>query len=132
MSQFINPFVGVVPDRKLSNRELLRGLRQSLAAEQEATHLYYALADATDNPLARRVLEDVAEEERVHAGEFLRLIELLAKDEKRLMNQGTREVEEMREEIEGSAAPAGDEPAEQETDTSERDIPTIGNLRTKR
>jgi len=128
MAQFINPFAGVVPDRKLSDRELLRGLRQSLAAEQEATHLYYALADATDNLLAKRVLEDVAEEERVHAGEFLRLIELLSTDEKRLLNQGTQEVEEMREEIEGKAAPAAEKSDEQ---TQPPEIPSVGNLRAK-
>ncbi len=33
MAQFINPFVGMTPRRKMSQRELTRALRQSLAAE---------------------------------------------------------------------------------------------------
>ncbi|MBD3315594.1 MAG: Rubrerythrin [Chitinivibrionales bacterium] len=131
MAEFVNPFVGMVPDRKLSNRELLRGLRQSLAAEQEAAHLYLALADATDNPLARRVLEDVADEERVHAGEFLRLIEILAKDEQSLLAQGTREVEEMREELRGKGAAAAKE-EDMSEEEPRQDIPSIGNLRGER
>jgi rubrerythrin len=106
MAEFVNPFVGMTPDRKMSKRELLRGLRLSLTAEEEATHLYLALADATDNPLARRVLKDIADEERVHKGEFQHLIEILADDERGLLTQGAREVEEMREELGASPEPA--------------------------
>ena len=98
MAEFINPFSGVIPDRKLTDRELTRGIRLTLSAEQEAVHLYEALADATDNDLAREVLQDIANEERVHAGEFQRLLNILLPDEAKLLAQGAKEVDELAEE----------------------------------
>ena len=47
MPEFMNPFPGMTPGRKMKDRELARAIRLSLAAEQEAIHLYEALADAT-------------------------------------------------------------------------------------
>ncbi len=38
MPEFLNPFTGRVPDRKLSKAELVRALRLDLAAEHEAVH----------------------------------------------------------------------------------------------
>jgi rubrerythrin len=35
------------------------------------------LSESTDNKLAVEVLKDIADEERVHAGEFLRLLKEL-------------------------------------------------------
>jgi rubrerythrin len=81
MPEFINPFSGKVPDRKLTTEELIRAIRLDLAAEEEAVHLYMAHAEATDHPLAKKVLIDIANEERVHAGEFSRLLEILTGDE---------------------------------------------------
>lgn len=37
-----------------------------------------AHAEATDHPLAKKVLIDIANEERGHAGEFARLLSILA------------------------------------------------------
>ncbi len=100
MPEFANPFSGKVPDRKLTKGELLRALRLDLAAEEEAVHLYMAHADATDDPLAKKVLIDVADEERVHAGEFQRLIEILtAGEESQLLAQGAGEVDSMAREL---------------------------------
>ena len=72
MPEFLNPFTGRVPDRKLGKEELVRALRLDLAAEHEAVHLYLAHADACDDPLAEAVLRDIADEERKHIGEFQR------------------------------------------------------------
>jgi hypothetical protein len=61
MAEFLNPFSGLQPGRALTKRELTRALRQALAAEEEAVHLYEALADAADDEVARAVLQDVAD-----------------------------------------------------------------------
>ncbi|MFW6117201.1 MAG: ferritin family protein [Thermoproteota archaeon] len=97
MPDFVNPFVGNVP-KKMDKRELARALRLSLAAEEEAIHLYEALADATDNKLAKTVLQDIADEEKVHAGEFQRLLNILLPDEEKWLAEGEEEVDEMAEE----------------------------------
>lgn len=97
MAEFVNPFSGVIPNRPLSDGELVRALRLSLAAEHEAIHLYTAQADATTNALARKVLIDIANEERVHAGEIMRLIAILSGDEDKFLDDGKKEVDEMAE-----------------------------------
>ncbi|OQA03058.1 MAG: Rubrerythrin [Planctomycetes bacterium ADurb.Bin401] len=96
MPEFTNPFIGVVP-RKMTLSELTRAIRLDLAAEHEAVHIYEAHAEATDNELAKKVLLDIAEEERVHAGEFLRLLNILIDDEEKFLAQGADEVNEMAE-----------------------------------
>ena len=97
MAQFIDPFTGVIPSRPLSDGELVRTLRMSLAAEHEAVHLYMAQAEATNHALAKKVLTDIANEERVHAGEFMRLIAILTGDEDKFLAKGKKEVDEMAE-----------------------------------
>ena len=96
MPEFTNPFSGLTPKRNLTKSELVRAIRLDLAAEQEATHLYMAHADATDDPLAKKVLLDIADEERVHAGEFARLLSILAPEEDTLLAKGAKEVDAMR------------------------------------
>jgi len=94
MPEFCSPFTGLRNDRKLTNEELIRAVRFMVAAEYEAIQLYMQLAESTDNKLAIDVLTDIADEERVHAGEFLRLLHELAPDEKEFYAEGAEEVEE--------------------------------------
>jgi rubrerythrin len=65
-----------------------------VAAEYEAVQMYMPLAESTNNELAIEVLKDIANEERVHAGEFLRLLRELAPDEKAFYVKGAKEVED--------------------------------------
>ncbi|RPI04902.1 MAG: rubrerythrin [Ignavibacteriae bacterium] len=99
MPEFGSPFSGAANNRTLSDAELIRAIRFMVSAEYEATQLYMQLAESTDNKLAVAVLKDIADEERVHAGEFLRLLTELAPDEKMFYAEGTKEVEEMRKKI---------------------------------
>ena len=94
MPEFGSPFSGLAHDRKLSPEELVRAIRFMVAAEYEAIQLYMQLAESTDNELAKEVLVDIADEERVHAGEFLRLLKELAPDEGTFYAEGAEEVEE--------------------------------------
>ena len=94
MPDFGTPFSGLACDRKLTDAELVRAVRFMVAAEYEAIQLYMQLAESTDNALAIEVLKDIADEERVHAGEFLRLLHELAPDEQRFYADGGEEVEE--------------------------------------
>jgi rubrerythrin len=93
MPVFGSPFSGLANDRKLGDEELIRAIRFMVAAEYEAIQLYMQLAESTDNKLAVEVLKDIADEERVHAGEFLRLLRELAPDEEKFYAEGAKEVE---------------------------------------
>jgi rubrerythrin len=94
MPEFASPFSGLANDRKLTHEELIRAIRYMVAAEYEAIQLYVQLAESTDNKLAQEVLRDIADEEKVHAGEFLRLLKELAPDEEGFYQEGYGEVEE--------------------------------------
>jgi len=94
MPTFGAPFSELANTRKLTKAELVRAIRFMVAAEYEATQMYMQLAESTDNKLAVAVLKDIADEERVHAGEFLRLLRQLAPDEEKLYAKGAKEVEE--------------------------------------
>lgn len=94
MPEFGSPFSGLAKDKKVTESELIRAIRFMIAAEYEAIQLYMQLAESTDNKLAKEVLIDIADEERVHAGEFLRLLKELAPDEQKFYDEGAEEVEE--------------------------------------
>ncbi|KLU64728.1 MULTISPECIES: ferritin family protein [Desulfosporosinus] len=94
MPDFGNPFSGLAKKSKLSEQELIRAIRFMISAEYEAIQLYMQLAESIDNQLAIDVLTDIADEERVHAGEFIRLLKELAPDEEKFYAQGAQEVEE--------------------------------------
>jgi len=97
MPEFGDPFSGLAADRKLTHEELVRAVRFMVSAEYEAIQLYMQLAESTDHELAKKILVDVADEERVHAGEFLRLLYELAPDEKDFYIEGFEEVEKLME-----------------------------------
>jgi rubrerythrin len=99
MPEFGNPFSGMKAGRKVTKSELIRAVRFMVAAEYEAVQLYMQLAESTDEKLAKDVLVDIADEERVHAGEFLRLLKHLAPDEEKFYKEGEEEVEEMMEKL---------------------------------
>lgn len=94
MPEFGSPFSGLASDRKLTDAELIRAVRFMVAAEYEAVQMYMQLAESIDNELAIEVLTGIADEEKVHAGEFLRLLRELAPDEEEFYAEGADEVEE--------------------------------------
>lgn len=122
MPEFATAFSGLNADRKLTHSELVRAIRLMIADEYEAIQVYTQLAESIDHELAKEVLLDIADEERVHAGEFLRLLQELAPDEIDLYAQGAAEVE-----AEIAKTPAGGkEPAAEVKSSGPK---TIGSLK---
>lgn len=85
--------VVITPDKELDDRELCRALRMSIAAEHDATHFYELIADATTNPKVKEVMQDVANEEKVHVGEFEKLLQEIDKTNEGFVEEGKQEVE---------------------------------------
>ena len=98
MADFANPFQGNC-DRKLSKEELVQALRIDIASELEAMYLYEAHAMATDDPLVKKVLQDIRDEEKEHAGELLALMRYLDPKIAELLYEGHGEVREMMESL---------------------------------
>lgn len=98
MAAFANPFSGNV-ERKMSNTELYQAIRIDIAAELEAIFLYDAHAQATHDPVAKAVLEDIRDEEKVHVGELITLMNYLDPQNAALLLEGENEVREMIEKL---------------------------------
>lgn len=58
MASFANPFVGNI-QKKLSKEELIQAIRLDIAGELEAIYVYDAHAQATDDPVAKKVIADL-------------------------------------------------------------------------
>jgi rubrerythrin len=84
-------------ERKLTHAELIRAIRFMVSAEYEAIQMYMQLANPPIMSWPSRS-QDIADEERVHAGEFLRLL----KNWHRTKKNSTRGAEEVEEEMEKS------------------------------
>ncbi len=94
MPEFATAFSGLAAKRQLTHPELVRAIRFMVAAEYEAIQLYEQLAESTDHALARKVLLDIADEEKEHAGEFQRLLQEIAPQDEEFYEEGRGETEE--------------------------------------
>ncbi len=119
MPAFANPFQGNV-DRKMTNEELIQAVRLNIAGELEAIYVYDAHVQATDNPLAKKVIADIRDEEKAHVGELMTLLRTLDPNEAELFASGEAEVKEMLEEL-GITTPAA-QPQQEASDA------TVGSL----
>ena len=118
MPSFGDPIAANVA-RKMTKKELAQAIRLDLAGELEAIYLYDAHAQATDDPVAKKVLEDIRDEEKAHMGELTTLLRYLDPVEAELFEEGAGEVHEMLEEL-------GIESGSSEAQTAGG--PTVGSL----
>ncbi|MEM0057313.1 MAG: ferritin family protein [Candidatus Bathyarchaeia archaeon] len=80
--------------KKLLNCEILR---VAIIAELDAINLYEQLAAATDNEKIKKVLLEVAREEKTHVGEFQALLLEEDREQVQELEKGRKEVEEIAE-----------------------------------
>lgn len=73
------------------NKEILRA---SIIAELDAINLYEQMAALTTDENIRKILLDVAKEEKTHVGEFQALLLNLDKEQERELEEGKIEVKE--------------------------------------
>lgn len=69
-------------------------LRLGMIAELDAVNLYEQLAATTENENMRKMLLDIAKEEKTHMGEFQALLLKLDKEQVEELEEGRKEVEE--------------------------------------
>lgn len=69
-------------------------MRVAVIAELDAVNLYEQLAAMTDNSDLRKILLDVAKEEKTHVGEFQALLLKLDKEQVDELKAGEEEVKE--------------------------------------
>jgi rubrerythrin len=76
------------------DREILRA---GMIAELDAVNFYEQMAALTENENVRKVLLDIAKEEKTHMGEFQALLLMQDKEQKEELKEGEKEVEELLE-----------------------------------
>jgi rubrerythrin len=76
----------------LSDRELARAIRDAIIAEQDAVKQYEVIADSTSNEKAKKVLQDISDEEKIHVGELLELLKGIDSSDDNFLEEGRKEV----------------------------------------
>jgi rubrerythrin len=69
-------------------------LRAGIIAELDAINLYEQMAALTENKNIRKILLDIAREEKTHVGEFQTLLLKEDKEQEKELEEGKKEVEE--------------------------------------
>lgn len=95
MPDFATPYSCKVSERKLNKKELIRAIRFSIASEYEAIQLYEEIEESIDNTEAKRLLKEISEDEKKHAGNFLHLLEILAPKEQKFYETGMLEAQKI-------------------------------------
>jgi rubrerythrin len=75
------------------NKEILR---TGVIAEMDAINLYEQMAALTTKVSIKKVLLNIAKEEKTHVGEFLTLLLEEDREQQKELEQGKKEVEESR------------------------------------
>ncbi len=70
-------------------------LRVAIISELDAINLYEQMAALTDNEDIRKVMLDIAREEKAHVGEFQTLLLRLDQEQVQELEQGRKEVQEL-------------------------------------
>ena len=70
-------------------------LRVGVIAELDAINLYEQLAAMTDDENIRKILLDIAKEEKTHVGEFQALLLKMDAEQLKELEEGKKEVEEL-------------------------------------
>ncbi|MCJ7785441.1 MAG: rubrerythrin [Desulfobacterales bacterium] len=70
-------------------------LRAAIIAELDAINLYEQMADMTQNANIKKVLLDIAREEKTHVGEFQALLLVEDKEQVQELEEGKKEVQEL-------------------------------------
>jgi rubrerythrin len=70
-------------------------LRAAIIAELDAINLYEQMADITRNRNIKKLLLDIAREEKTHVGEFEAFLLMEDKQQEKELEEGKKEVEEL-------------------------------------
>lgn len=70
-------------------------LRAGIIAEADAVSFYEQMAEKTSNPHVKKILLDIAKEEKTHIGEFHTMLLKLDPEQTQELENGKKEVEHL-------------------------------------
>lgn len=80
-------------DSEPSSKQDQEILRAAIIAELDAVNLYKQMAKLTKSENIKKILNDVAKEEKTHIGEFQSLLLTIDEEQKQELENGAKEVE---------------------------------------
>jgi rubrerythrin len=98
INQEVNAMLSEVPimTDKIEAKDLDKEiLRAAIIAEYDAINLYEQMAAATQDENIKKILLDIAREEKTHVGEFQALLLAKDKEHKKELQEGMEEVREL-------------------------------------
>ena len=88
-----NPFVANVP-KQMTGEDLVQALRVDMAGEIEAIIGYEAHASATNDERAKKILYQIADDERRHVGELQQLLYILSPKDATYTEKGRQMIQQ--------------------------------------
>jgi len=96
ISKYLEELMSKIPCKKstiTSKRKDMEILRAAIIAEYDAINLYEQMSEAATDKDIKKVLLDVANEEKVHIGEFEALLEKVDLEHEPNEDKGEEEIE---------------------------------------
>lgn len=78
-------------NEKYDKKRLAIAIRQKINEENEAINSYLSLVPHIDDPDISRIIQDIANEEKVHVGELQKILYNLDPDELKKEKEGRKE-----------------------------------------
>lgn len=78
-------------NEKYDKKRLAIAIRQKINEENEAINSYLSLVPHVDDPDISRIIQDIANEEKVHVGELQKILYNLDPDELKKEKEGRKE-----------------------------------------
>ena len=97
ISKYLSELMAKVPCKKSTispERKDMEILRTAIIAEYDAVNLYEQMSEAATDKNIKKVLLDVANEEKVHIGEFEALLEKIDLEHEPNEEKGEKEVKD--------------------------------------
>lgn len=91
MPEFANIKNVYTPTQKLNEVEMLRAIKFAIASEFEAIQLYQQIMESTDNVEVKKVLDEITNDEKHHAGGLYKLLEILSPEDEKEYLHGVQE-----------------------------------------
>lgn len=94
----LNELMSTIPTEldKVSNNNIDKEiLRAAIIAEMDAVNLYEQFSELTTDADLKKVLLDIAKEEKTHVGEFESLLLKIDKQQEKELKNGKKEVEDL-------------------------------------
>lgn len=91
MPEFADIHSVYTPPKKLTDVEILRAIKFGIASEFEAIQLYQQIMESTDNADVHKVLTDITNDEKHHAGALYKLLQVLSPEDEQQYQHGVQE-----------------------------------------